>query len=124
MPALERALYQALDGEVARLVSAPQRAPSGADLLVRGRIVDYSRIRGLFGQESELLESGVNLRVQAWLVDAKSGERLGARIELQREVRYALGVGQGEEGALARALETLSQGLVLDLFSESNYGLE
>jgi hypothetical protein len=57
-------------------------------------------------------------------VDAKSGERLGARIELQREVRYALGVGQGEEGALARALETLSQGLVLDLFSESNYGLE
>ena len=123
LPVLERALYSSLDANVGRMVSAPLKAPSRADLVVRGRIIDYYRLAGVFDKEGGLAGSGVVLLVRAWLVDTRTGERVGAEWQWSREVRYAIQVGQSESGALELALTTLSQELVLDLFSQANYDL-
>ncbi len=121
LPVLERALYSSLDANLARMVSAPLVAPSGADLVVRGRIVDYFRMAAVLGSQGELQGSGITLDVQAWLVDRRTGERVGTEQVARRRVVYAIGVGTAESGALELALETLSQGLILDLFSQRNY---
>ncbi|MCB9913772.1 MAG: hypothetical protein H6828_01325 [Planctomycetes bacterium] len=125
-PELERSLYAALDDAVATMVSAELRAPDAADVVVRGRIVDYWRLAGVFGTGGQLQESGVTLHVVAWLLDRETGQRLGAEVESVREVRYAVGVGAGagEDAARELALRTLAQELVLELFSEANLSLE
>jgi hypothetical protein len=124
LPILERALYQSLDAQIARMVAAPQRSPALADVLVRGVILDYYRMGGVFGIDGQLRESGVNLYVRAWLVDRKTGQRIGAELERGHQVHYAVGIGASEQGALELALATLSQELVLDLFSQVNYDFE
>lgn len=124
VPVLERALYQALDAQIARMVAAPQRSPELADVVVRGVILDYYRMGGVYGIDGQLRESGVNLYVRAWLVDRRTGQQIGAQLERGHQVHYAVGVGQSEQGALELALATLSQELVLDLFSTVNYEFE
>ncbi len=124
LPVLERALYQSLDAQIARMVAAPQRSPDLADVVVRGVILDYYRMGGVFGIDGQLRESGVNLHVRAWLLDRRTGRRIGAELERGHQVHYAVGIGQSEQGALELALVTLSQELVLDLFSQVNYDFE
>ena len=124
LPVLERALYQALDDSVASMVSGDLVTPSRADLVIRGRILDYWRLAGIFGRENQLQESGVNLEVVVWLHDRKTGRRLGGEVRVRREVRYTVNVGTSEDGALELALRTLTQEIVLDLFSEANYAVE
>lgn len=124
LPVLERALYQSLDDSVASMVSAPLTSPALADIVVRGRIVDYWRLAGVYGKQNELQESGVTLDVVAWLYDRRTGERLGEEVRLRRQVRYVVNVGTSEDGALELALATLTQELVLDLFTEEHYSSE
>lgn len=120
-PDLERRLHSRLTGQVARMVEAPLVSTTEADLLVRGRIVDYRRLHGIVGGGNELLDSGVAVTVEAWLFDPRLGLRLGLPVELEREVRYMVRVRGEEAEALDIALETLSQELVLDLLTQEAY---
>jgi len=120
-PDLERRLHSRLTGQVARMVEAPLVTTAEADLLVRGRIVDYRRLFGIVGSGNELLDSGVAVTVEAWLFDPRLGLRLGLPVELEQDVRYMVRVRGEEAEALEIALETLSQELVLDLLTQEAY---
>jgi len=120
-PELERELYTALSEELSQAVDTQLRAPDRADLVIRGRILQYRRIRGIMGRSSELQESGVHIRLMGWLYDARRGGQLGEPIELEETVRYIVHVRGEEPHARRQALRSLSQELVLNLFSQANY---
>jgi len=65
---LEVELHRELADAVARLVHAPLVAPEQADLIVRGRIVDYERRNGIRSPQNQLLETGVRITIEAQLV--------------------------------------------------------
>lgn len=120
-PDLERDLHLRLSDQVARMVNAPLVASQHADLLIRGRIIDYRRLFGIIGGSNNLLESGVQVNLEAWLYDPHRGIRLGRPIRLEREIRYMVRVRGDEPEALEIALETVAQELVLDLFNQEAY---
>jgi hypothetical protein len=65
---VELEFQEALVDSTARLVHAPIVDPSEADLVLRGRIVDYRRRGGIRSADNELLESGVTVVVEVQLV--------------------------------------------------------
>lgn len=65
---IEADLQQQLSDAVARLVHARLVPPEQADLIVRGRIVDYARRGGIRSPQNELLETGVRITIEAQLV--------------------------------------------------------
>ena len=120
-PDLERSIHLRLSDQVARMVNAPLVAPQHADLVIQGRIIDYRRLFGIIGGSNNLMESGVQVYLEAWLYDPHRGIRLGRRIRLNREIRYMVRVRGDEPEALEIALETVTQELVLDLFNQEAY---
>jgi len=112
---IELDLAQSLARAVTDRVSAPL-VPSGrADVVVRGRIVDYRRRGGIRTRENELLETGIRFSVEASLVRRSTGEVL-------RETSTSLWSGyfagdlESELAARDRAFVYLAEELVLDLF--------
>ena len=65
---VELEFQEALVDSTARLVHAPIVDPSEADLVLRGRIVEYQRRAGIRGPENVLLETGVRIVVEVQLV--------------------------------------------------------
>jgi hypothetical protein len=65
---LELELHETLVRSVSRLVHAPLVDPGEADLVVRGRVVEYRRRGGIRSPDNELLETGVRIVVDAQLV--------------------------------------------------------
>jgi len=65
---LELELQDALVRSTSRLVHAPIVDPSEADLVLRGRIVEYRRRGGIRSPENVLLETGVRIVVDVQLV--------------------------------------------------------
>lgn len=120
-PDLERELYARLSAQVDAMVRGELAPPDAADLVIRGRILDYRRLLGLTGVQGSLVESAVIIVVQAWLFDRRLGTTVGEMTEISREVRYVVHVRAGERGARELAMANLSQELVLDLFSQMDY---
>jgi hypothetical protein len=120
-PELERELYAALSDQAARMVAAEVAAPGRADLVVRGRILDYERLYGVIGVENQLLQTGVRVRLSAWLADPRSGERVGRALTFDQAVRYVIDAGEGEAGARRDALAQLSQEVLVDLLTQAEY---
>ena len=116
---LERALHAAMSRQLVQLVRSPLEPPSHADVLIDGRIVEYSRRGGIRdGTDNELLESAVVVRAEAWLVDRRSGERVGEPAKGGVRIGYVIGEERGELAARDRALLDIAQRLVLDLFAQ------
>ena len=119
---LERDFAVELSAAVRDLVRAPLADPREADVWVTGRLVDYRRRGGIRDPDNRLLESGVQIQVEAWLVDARSGERLTAAARATTTVGYLVPEPGGEENARARTLRHLADRVVLDLFQAWSAG--
>jgi hypothetical protein len=116
---LERDLAVELSAAVRDLVQAPLAEPRRADVLVVGRLGEYRRRGGIRDPENRLLESGVQIFVEAWLTDAHSGERVTGIVRATTAVGYLIPDPGGEGLARARALRHLADRVVLDLFHPS-----
>jgi hypothetical protein len=68
LPDLELEMHEALVQSTSRLVHAPIVEPGKADLVLRGRIVEYRRRGGIRSSDNELLETGVRIVVDVQLV--------------------------------------------------------
>jgi hypothetical protein len=113
---LERELAVELAASVRDLVQTPLAEPQRADVRVEGRLGEYRRRGGIRDPENRLLESGVQVLVEAWLVDARTGEPLTAVLSATTAVGYLIPEPGGEEQARSRALRHLADRIVLDLF--------
>ncbi len=120
---LERDLQPRLNTAMTRalidLVDARLASPAEADLVVRGRILEYRRRRGVTNPNNQLRESAVFIAASSELVDRRSGRVLasardriwsGYVIEPDTSVR-------NEADARDRALRHVAETLILDLFS-------
>ena len=116
---VERELHVEMTRAVRNLIDLPLRSPERADLVLRGKILQYHRRGGIRSPQNRLLETGLRIVVSASLVDRASGERLSGPLEIPTEVGYSLaGVGS-EAAARTRALRNLAERIALDLFATS-----
>lgn len=120
-PEVERDIFVALSDQAARMIEADIAAPQSADLTVRGQILEYRRLYGVIGVENELQQTGVYVRLYAWVEDNRIGERIGATMLFDQAVRYVIRVGEEEEGARREALAQLGQEVLIDLFNQTDY---
>jgi hypothetical protein len=112
---LEPRLHDELSRAVSDLVDAPLVEARDADLVIRGRIAEYRRRGGIRSSDNELLESGLRLRITAELVRGSTGELLGNTSAEMRSGYVLEGLG-AETAARDRALRSIAETLVLDLF--------
>ena len=115
---LERDLHRELSRSVSNLVQAPQLAPARADLVLRGKVVDYHRRGGLRSRSNRLLESAVIIRVEAALWDRHTGEIVAGPVPESAMIGYTLDAPGTELEARQRALQLLARQIVLDLFGK------
>lgn len=113
---LEPELHAQISRAVSDLVQARLVPAEAADVIVRGRLTAYRRRGGVRSAENELLESGVRVAVEAWLVDGRTGETIGKHASTARWAGYAVGDVAAEPAARERVMRTLAERLVLDLF--------
>jgi hypothetical protein len=117
-PDLERALQSSLTREVRDRVPLHLVAPEQSELVIEGRLVDFNRVRGVRSPMNQLMESGVQITAEAWVVKRSSGERISTPITAQATVGYAIGDSRGERAARKRALRQLAEILIVDLFTQ------
>ncbi len=121
LPNLEQPLEAALTSAVLERVPIASAGAGPADLVLRGKILDFRRRAGVRSQQNVQLESGDQLTIEAELVEADTGRVL-------RTSRRSLAAGfaidplrsaattSAEPGARERLLRNLADGVVLDLF--------
>lgn len=115
---IEREFHAEISRQVVQLVQSPLESPARADVVIDGRMVEYSRWGGIRkAEDNSLLESAVVVRAEAWLVDRRSGATVGERAQSGVRVGYVIDEEDGERRARERALSDVAQRLVLDLFS-------
>lgn len=112
---LEAEFAPVLAREVTDRVPLPLREPDRADVVIRGKIVDYYRRGGIRSTENVLLERGLRIEVEAELVRRESGEVIRST-KLGLWGGYADDVDGAELEVRQRLLTSLAEALVLDLF--------
>lgn len=115
-PNLERELHVALSSAARRWADARLVAPSSAELVVRGRIVEVRRTEGIRTPQNELLESGEVVRLEGELYDVRA-RRVVRRAVAGVRVGLTLEVSDAEVDAEARAVTVAAERLVLLLLS-------
>lgn len=118
-PDLERGLHGALSREVRDRVPLPLVDPDESDLLIRGRLLEFSRVRGIRDPNNQLLESGVRIVAEAWTVRRSTGEMVFLKTSAQATVGYPVGSASGERAARERAIRHLAEVLTIDLFTQA-----
>ncbi|MCA8981710.1 MAG: hypothetical protein H6831_03610 [Planctomycetes bacterium] len=121
VPDLERDLHRFVSTSVRDAVEAPLTSPQLADVVIEGRILDYAHFGGIRGPNNELLETGVSISVESWLVDRATGERIGEAVYSGQTVGYTTVEFGGEERSKDRSLAYLAEGLVLELFARHSH---
>ena len=127
---IEVELHDQLTGAFNRMVPAELVAPGKADLVLSGRVLDYSRRGGIRSPDNELLESGVRISVEARLVKRSPGQDGSAQEEEQgrgiyrSESGYRVEEPLGELRARDRVLRNIADRIVLDLFASLAYETE
>jgi len=116
-PDLERGLHGALSREVRDRVPLPLVSPAESELLIRGRLVEFSRVRGIRDPDNQLLESGVRIIAEAWTVSRSTGELVFPKTTARATVGYPIGSASGERAARERAIRHLAEVLTIDLFA-------
>lgn len=112
---LEPELHAALSRAVVQHAGYPLADASGADLVLRGTVLDYRRRSGVRSEEHVLLETGVRLRVSAELVDRSTGDVL-AVTKPHVWSSYALDGVPREAAARERGFDFLARRIVFDVF--------
>jgi len=120
---LERDLQAEMAAAVRRLARVRLVAPEEADLVIRGRITDLRRRRGIRSPENELLETGVRIEVESELVErVGDGEpRVLGEARYATESGYRLEDPRLELDARERVLRNIADRLVLDLLGPVAY---
>jgi hypothetical protein len=121
---LERGLEPLFTREISRAlidrVGAPIETPSRADLILRGRILEYRRRPGIRNSDNQLLETGLYVRATAELIDRRSGHVVVPTKETHVWSGYSTDLSlENEDVARERALRHVADTLVLDLFRPS-----
>ena len=119
-PDLERGLHDVLSREVRDRVPLPLVDPDESELLIRGRIVEFSRVRGIRNPDNQLLESGIRIVAEAWTLSRSTGEVLSPKASARATVGYAVGSSSGERAARERAIRHLAQVLTIELFARAD----
>ena len=133
---LEPELHDALTRAIADLVDLRLVDPQAADLVVRGRILDYGRRGGVRGKDHQLLETAVRISVEAQLERRRGGVLSRAQAALPsgyvtadrvdvalpgppptEETTFEVGGLAEEARARARLVRFLAEELVLELFA-------
>jgi hypothetical protein len=117
-PDLERALQNALTKEVRDRLPLSLVAPENSELVIEGQLVDFSRVRGIRDPQNQIMESGVLISVEAWVIQRSTGTRLSNKTKAQATVGYAIGDSSGERAARDRALRQISEILTVELFTQ------
>ena len=121
---LERGLAPLLHEQMTRaagdLVAAPVVQPSKADYVVRGTIVEYRRRSGIRNSDFQLQETALRIRLEAELIDRRTGEVVGDPVRTHVWSGYGLDATTNEAIALERALHYLAETVVLDLFGPAS----
>jgi len=112
---LEPEMTAALSEAVVDWVGLPLVAPSEADLVVRGVVLDYRRRGGVRNRNNELLETAVLVRASAELYDRRSGTS-GPVVTVQQWSGYTLEDSSSESEARRRAIRHVANTLILELF--------
>ncbi len=127
---VEVGLQDELAQAIQRMLPVRLVDPANADLIVRGRVADYSRRSGIRSPNNQLLETGVRITVEATLIDPvrrfdKKGKLVPLKIlrtaRAYTESGYRLLESDGERAARGRALRNLADRLALDLFGAVAY---
>jgi hypothetical protein len=124
---LERGLEPLFTQEISRAlidrVGAPIEAPSRADVILRGRILEYRRRPGIRNSDNQLLETGIYVRASAELVDRRTGRIVVPVKETHVWSGYSTDLSlENEQIARERALRHVADSLVLDLFRPTTVG--
>ncbi|MBM3978324.1 MAG: hypothetical protein FJ299_15225 [Planctomycetes bacterium] len=117
---LEPAVHAALSRSVSDLVDLPLVESDRADVVVEGRILQYRRRGGIRDKENSLLETGVRVQLEAVLIERRTGAEL-ARSSLALWSGHVVGGPEAERAARERALASLADRLVLELFAQTSY---
>ncbi len=112
---LEPLMTGALSQAVENWVPLPLAPPDQADLVLRCEILDYRRRSGVRTRENELVESAVFIRARAEIHDRIRG-RSSPPALAQQWSGYSLDDPANEDAARDRALRTIAETLVLELF--------
>lgn len=121
---LEVEVTDGLARSVASLVPLALVPPDRADVVIRGTVAEYRRRSGVRDGENLPLETGVSLTVTAELVRRSTGEVLSTSVAaLSSGFVVEGGIiaddTRNEVAARARAVDNVTDGIVLDLFSHA-----
>lgn len=112
---LEPLLHEQLTGVLTELSDARLVSPELARAQIRGRLISYTRRNGIRSRDNELLETGVQIEVEASLYVRGSETPLRTTKALCA-VGYTLDAMGNETDARNRALRHIAEELVLELF--------
>jgi len=116
-PDIESAVHAELTRAVRDMCDVPLEPPSQAQVIVRGRVLDYRFRGGVRSRENQLLETGLTIVVEATLIDQRSGRPIGPPETASGSIGYPVQEADGESTARDRALRHLCDELVLRLFA-------
>lgn len=119
---LEERFTDALSKRISDWVDLRIAAPAEADLVVRSKVLEYRRRRGVRSLDNELVETAVLVRVEASLVDRRTHTVVAGPVQAGQWSGYALDPSDPgvEEAAADRALRHAAETLVLDLFDPAS----
>jgi hypothetical protein len=117
---IEPEIHAAMSRAVSDLVDLPLVQSDRADVVVRGRVLQYRRRGGIRSSENELLETGVRVQLEAVLVDRRTETEL-AKATSALWSGHVVGGPDEERKARERTLASLCDRLVLELFGAACY---
>lgn len=122
---IEVPFHQELSRSIRDLIAVPIVAPGDADVIVRGRILDYRRRDGVRNSDNQLLETSVQILAKAELVNRHTGEIIATSTPPYVDIGYVLnspdiGDSPNEPVARERAIVNLTEQIVLDLFAPAD----
>lgn len=124
VPNLERDLHGELTAAVRRVVQGTLVDPSKADVVIRGRIIEYRRRQGIRTRDNRRLETGIRVRVRGELWERTGGDPewvLLRHTVYTTHSGYLLEDRDEELDAQDRVLRNIADRLVLDLFAPEAY---
>lgn len=116
-PDIESAVHAELTRAVRDMCDVPLEPPSEAQVIVRGKVVDYRFRGGVRSGENQLLETGLSIVVEATLIDQRTRRPIGPPESAMGSIGYPVDEVDGERVARDRALRHLCDELVLKLFA-------
>lgn len=121
---LDRDFHGPLTEAVQRVVHAPLVAAERADYRIQGRMLELRRRNGIRDSQNRLLETGVQVVVEAELVlagaplDAQGRPEVLRRVRVTDERGYVRSDPFGEANARALVLRNIADRVVIDLFAD------